>query len=87
MFGVVLRSSFVGVASVVFGLPLLGFASLIILGILSSTGQADSRPVVGWDLVALARNHPVLFISVPLAVFTIGFSIAYRFFSGSLVQK
>lgn len=84
---VLVRSFVVGVATAAFGIPLLLFATLIGLGIFTAAAHPENPPEIGWDLVSLAQIHPIPLITVPLALFAVGFYFAYRRFSRPLVRK
>lgn len=84
---VLVRSLVVGIATAALGIPLLLFATLVGLGIITAAAHPESRPEVGWDLVSMAQNHPVPLFAIPLALFAVGFYFAYRRFSRPLVRK
>jgi hypothetical protein len=88
MFKVILRSTCVGIASIV----LAAFASFFIaiafaIVDLWRIPQQPSEPEVGWDLITAWHGNPAVAKLIPVvavAAFAIGFLIGFRHFSKSL---
>jgi hypothetical protein len=85
MFKLILRSTCVGIASIV----LAAFASVFVgiaFAIVDSwrNPHQPGEPEVGWDLITMAHNNPAvakLIPAVAVAAFVIGFLIGFRYFS------
>ena len=77
----ILRSFYVGIASIALAGFVSGFIALSLSFFNSSAGSQTGDQDVGPDLIALARNDSPWIYVVPLAVFATGFLIGFRYFS------
>jgi hypothetical protein len=80
---VVLRSVCCGIAGAVISLP--GYIFAIIWYVSRNTppivGGETARGEVGWDLMTIVQNAPVVTGAWVLAAFAIGFFLGVRYFS------
>jgi len=84
----ILLSACVGIATVVAGVPVVIIVGLTIATqILQRNQPAGTRAEIGWDLIGLAHDYPVISILIPLALFAGGFFFAFRHLSRTLIQK
>jgi hypothetical protein len=88
MLTVILRSTCVGIATVVAATFLSFFVVLpITLYFFSKNAAPEGGGEIGWDVVSLAHNTAPSWLLLPLLVFAIGFFFGFRYFSKSLARK
>ncbi len=88
MFKLILRSTCVGIASIVlaaFAAPFIALAYVVVYS--WRNPQQSGELEIGWDLITLRHNHPLPVVVIPLAVFVVGFFIGFRYFSKTPTQQ
>jgi hypothetical protein len=83
-FALILRSTCVGVATMIVALFVRGFIALVIAMHSTPKAQAVDGEVggeVGWDLVTLVRNLPPRWLLLPAVTFAAGFLFGFWYFS------
>jgi hypothetical protein len=85
MFTVILRSTCVGIASVIAALAISILVGSLIAAHSMPGNSGDTE--VGWDLLTIEHTLPIAWILLPMAAFAIGFCFGFRHFSRSLVRK